>query len=56
MPHDERLYPHSPDVLERATSDNGFSDGWGLHITEDCGGELHPRHAQPACGKDPRRA
>lgn len=26
------LYPHSPDVLERETSDNGFSRGWGSHF------------------------
>jgi predicted TIM-barrel fold metal-dependent hydrolase len=31
QPNDERLYPHAPDVLERATLDDGFSDGWGLH-------------------------
>ena len=29
--HDEHLYPHAPDVLERETSDDGFSAGWGLH-------------------------
>ena len=27
----ERLYPHAPDVLERESSDDGFSAGWGLH-------------------------
>ena len=26
------LYPHSPDVLERETADNGFSKGWGFHF------------------------
>jgi predicted TIM-barrel fold metal-dependent hydrolase len=30
--HDENKYPHSPDVLERETSDNGFSKGWGMHF------------------------
>lgn len=29
---EERIYPHSPDVLERDTSDNGFSKGWGMHF------------------------
>lgn len=29
--HDEKLYPHSPDVLEREKSEDGFSAGWGLH-------------------------
>ena len=29
--HDESLAPHAPDVLERETSDNAFSAGWGLH-------------------------
>src|SRR5476649_2195009 len=29
--HDEQSFPHAPDVLERKTSDRGFSDGWGLH-------------------------
>ena len=24
--------PHSPDVLERETDDDGFSAGWGLHM------------------------
>ncbi len=28
----ERLYPHSPDVTERETSDGGFSKGWGMHF------------------------
>jgi predicted TIM-barrel fold metal-dependent hydrolase len=28
---DQHLYPHAPDVLERETSDDGFSAGWGLH-------------------------
>jgi predicted TIM-barrel fold metal-dependent hydrolase len=31
MRHDESLLPHSPDVLERETLDDGFSAGWGLH-------------------------
>lgn len=31
-PRDTNLYPHSPDVLERETTDNGFSSGWGLHF------------------------
>lgn len=26
-------YPHSPDILEREASDNGFSRGWGMHFT-----------------------
>jgi predicted TIM-barrel fold metal-dependent hydrolase len=26
-------YPHAPDVLERETSDRGFSQGWGMHFT-----------------------
>lgn len=25
-------YPHSPDILERETVDNGFSRGWGMHF------------------------
>lgn len=25
-------YPHSPDVMERETSDDGFSKGWGMHF------------------------
>lgn len=29
---DEQLFPHSPDVLERETSDEGFSKGWGMHF------------------------
>ncbi|MFC1717441.1 amidohydrolase family protein [Candidatus Poribacteria bacterium] len=29
---DSYLYPHSPDVLERETADDGFSSGWGLHF------------------------
>src|SRR5476649_972839 len=29
--HNETLSPHAPDVLERETSDDGFSAGWGLH-------------------------
>lgn len=29
---DKCLYPHSPDVLERETSDRGFSQGWGIHF------------------------
>lgn len=29
--HDETRFPHAPDVLERETSDGGFSSGWGLH-------------------------
>jgi predicted TIM-barrel fold metal-dependent hydrolase len=29
---DIELYPHSPDVLERETADNGFSGGWGFHF------------------------
>ena len=28
----EYYYPHGPDVYERKTSDNGFSDGWGMHF------------------------
>ena len=28
----EYLYPHSRDVIERETSDNGFSKGWGMHF------------------------
>lgn len=28
----EREYPHAPDVLERETSDGGFSAGWGMHF------------------------
>lgn len=28
----EDLYPHSPDVYERETSDGGFSKGWGMHF------------------------
>lgn len=27
----EYLYPHSPDVIERETLDDGFSKGWALH-------------------------
>jgi predicted TIM-barrel fold metal-dependent hydrolase len=26
------IYPHSPDVLERDTADDGFSKGWGMHF------------------------
>lgn len=29
---DENRYPHSPDVIERETADQGFSKGWGLHL------------------------
>ncbi|MGB9596714.1 MAG: amidohydrolase family protein [Candidatus Poribacteria bacterium] len=32
MSKNEDLYPHSPDVFERETEDNGFSKGWGLHF------------------------
>ncbi len=29
---DEKNYPHCPYVLERDTSDNGFSSGWAMHM------------------------
>lgn len=29
--NDEKQFPHAPDVLERETSDDGFSAGWGFH-------------------------
>jgi predicted TIM-barrel fold metal-dependent hydrolase len=29
--HDESKFPHSPDVIERQTVDDGFSAGWGSH-------------------------
>ena len=28
----ESLYPHSQDVLERESADDGFSRGWGIHF------------------------
>jgi predicted TIM-barrel fold metal-dependent hydrolase len=31
MSHDENRFPHADDCVERRTSDNGFSNGWGLH-------------------------
>ncbi len=46
---DSDLYPHSPDVLERETADDGFSSGWGLHFQTserywiDC--HVHARRA-----------
>ena len=30
---DGNQFPHSPDVIERDTSDNSFSKGWGMHFT-----------------------
>ncbi len=32
MVREDYLYPHSPDVFERETVDDGFSKGWGLHF------------------------
>jgi len=28
----EDIHPHTPDVFERQTEDNGFSNGWGFHF------------------------
>jgi predicted TIM-barrel fold metal-dependent hydrolase len=28
----EDIYPHTPDVFERETEDDGFSKGWGFHF------------------------
>lgn len=28
----EDIHPHTPDVFERETEDNGFSKGWGFHF------------------------
>lgn len=30
--YEEDLYPHSPDIAERETLDDGFSKGWGMHF------------------------
>lgn len=32
MSHDEAHEPHSPDVRQRQTLDEGFSAGWGFHM------------------------
>lgn len=39
----EQLYPHSRDVIERETSDGGFSRGWGRHFipVEDYWFDIH---------------
>jgi len=39
----ERMYPHARDVIERETSDGGFSRGWGQHFlpTEDYWFDIH---------------
>lgn len=38
MNETEYLYPHSPDVAERETSDGGFSSGWGMHFMPTASG------------------
>jgi hypothetical protein len=46
----EQLFPHSPDVKERLTSDEGFSAGWGMHFkpVEKCWLDIHT-HIRKEC-------
>lgn len=49
----KEIYPHSPDVEERLTSDGGFSAGWGLHFPtcEDYWFEAHVHYGDEDGGK-----
>ena len=46
---DNYIYPHSPDVLERKTTDNGFSEGW-----VDGGKQFNPHPASRRYGLVPQ--